>query len=322
MATKAEGKLGFLVTVLLSGALAAAAVFWPPIPMPQGLSGICFPVPSEWPLPRPESIAINWLLYVATALSLFFVNRRFNFVPGTAHVLPMAFLMLCASSPWLMGGITAATLIAMVNVVALLLLFGATGSRNAAAPMFLVASFLSFGAMVQYAFLLLVPVYLLVCATLKILHWRSLAAFVMGLVAPFWIVIGLGIVSPWQLRWPELTNFFTVLDGTFDVLLLPLAPALIALLFIILWANNNVRLHAANSRNRAFNRAIVMLGVGAILLMFADYSNLPAYISTLALAAAVQTGNTFNAQTVSRPAVPLAIGAAICVILFMLPYYL
>ena len=290
--------------------------------MPQGLSGICFPVPSEWPLPRLEGIAINWILYVATALSLLFVNRRFNFVQGTAHVLPMAFLMLCSSSPWLMGGISAATLIAIVNVVSLLLLFDATGSRNAAAPMFLVASFLSFGAMVQYAFLLLIPLYLVVCATLKILRWRSLAAFVMGIIAPFWIMIGLGIVSPWQLRWPELTNFFTVLDGTFDALLLPLAPALMALLFIILAADNNVRLHAANSRNRTFNRAIIALGIGSILLMFADYSNLPAYISTLALAAAVQTGITFAAQTLKRPAIPLTIGAVCCAILFLLPYYL
>ena len=94
------------------------------------------------------------------------------------------------------------------------------------------------------------------------------------------------------------------------------------LLFIILAADNNVRLHAANSRNRTFNRAIIALGIGSILLMFADYSNLPAYISTLALAAAVQTGITFAAQTLKRPAVPLTIGAACCVILFLLPYYL
>lgn len=288
--------------------------------MPQGLSGVCFPTPSEWPLPRLGAVAANWLIYVVTAIFLVFLNKQFNFVPGTGHVLPAAFLMLCACCPWLLCSITAATLIALVNVVSLQLLFSATGSRNAAAPMFLVASFLSFGSMVQYAFLLLAPVYLAACATLKILRWRSLTAFLMGLVAPYWIMIGLGVVSPWQLHWPELTSFFTALSGTYDALLLPLSAALVALLFIVLWANNNVRLHAANSRNRAFNRAIVTLGVGAMLLMLLDNSNMPIYLSTLALAAAVQTGITFAAQTVKHASIPLLIGCAICVILFFLPY--
>lgn len=308
-----EGRSGLAVAMLLLAVMAAVSYLLPLPSYPDGNHGLCFPSPAEWNINPPASLLANYVLLIAAALALIAVNEAYGFIHSSKVVYSSVFLILCGSFPWLTEGVNTSTLLVCGNVAAMWLLFSAEGGRNSSEAMFGLSTIFSFGSMVQYSFALYLPVWLLCAASVKALTFRSFLAYLLGIITPYWILIGFGIITPSSFSQPHIGMLFDNIAGRTDFLLLLIGIGTVAFLFMLLALSNAVRLYGLTARRRAMNGALVILGAGTILLLIFDFNNLLAYVATLCLVFGVQTAHLSNFSRFRHPWIPLAVIAAACI---------
>ena len=115
----------------------------------------------------------------------------------------------------------------------------------------------------------------------------------MGIIAPYWVGVGLGIISLEQFRMPTFTNLFdgyATKSGLFFGLL---NVAVTVVTGLILALNNSVKLYAGNTQKRLYNTVINVLGLVCAACMVIDFNNMVAYMTTVYMITAVQLANLF-----------------------------
>ena len=113
----------------------------------------------------------------------------------------------------------------------------------------------------------------------------------MGLIAPFWVGVGMGLIPLEAFSLPELTNLFSDYIHSSDLFVLLLSVGAAIFIAVILGLNNGIKLYAGNSRINALNMSISFIGVTCIIRIIIDFSNMMAYITTLYFTLAVQIAN-------------------------------
>lgn len=284
---------GFLVAVVLACAMSALTFFSGSSPLLEGELGICLPSPNRWQMLPLVSWLLNICLILGISITLSVMNKTYTFINSPDMLLPAAFLVMAAASPWISGLLTSSTILATVNIVCLVLLFGCFKSRNATQEIFIIATSLSIGSMFQYAFVFMVPVYIVIAIILKCFRFKEFLALLMGLIAPYWIGVGMGILRIDEFSLPTLTNLFDGFTTGRDLLIGLINCGFTVLLSLMISLNCAVKLYAGNSRRRLYNNAINILGLGCVACMICDFNNLPTYLETLYLVAAVQIANLF-----------------------------
>lgn len=287
------GKEGGIIAVIAMVAMASLSFFFTPTGLFSGEAGICAPSPNLWHLSHGLSWLLNNVLIFGIAVLLVFANKKLVFVPGQDYVFPTLFLITTAANPWLTVALNSSTLLCAANLGVLYLLMNAYGRANATQEMFVMATIAALGGMIQYAFLLFVPVHLICAGTLQLVRPKELCAYLLGLIAPYWTFIGLGIVSPHDFALPHIESMFTFSGFGLDLLfiLLEVVPAIIATLVCV--ARNSLTIYTTSVRLMLFNRVICIFGLAALIFACLDFSNFIAYIETIFLVAAIQGANAF-----------------------------
>lgn len=267
----------------------------------EGSYGIAFPSPNLWPGSVPSSWIMNSVMVLAVAPIMIFCNKKYNFVQGGGMALPSSFIILICGNPFLTRYFCASTLLLIVNCFALWILFDTYKKRNATPDFFVIATLISLGSMVQYAFLPMTIVYLGGGFIMKSLKIKEFLAFLLGLIAPYWVGIGFGIIPLSSLQMPEWVNIFSYLGHDFDLAVMLISTGILFLCAAILSLNNAVRLYAGNTKIRCLNNAVNLLGYVSALCMVVDFNNTTTYLGVLYLWIAVQTGNLFALHKIHRP---------------------
>ena len=242
------GREGMLVAIVMSLVMFATAFFADTPNTLAGNMGICLPSPNEWGLSPLWGWITNIILMTVVTVTLFLINKEFNFVQGSDTVLTGMFIIMASSNIWVTGTLSSTMLLALANLICLLVLFGCYRKRNSTQEMFVITTILSLGSMIQYAFIFMIPAYLIGAMLLKCFNFKSLIAFLMGIVAPYWVGVGLGIIPLEQFRMPTFTNLFdgyATKSGLFFGLL---NVAVTVVMGLILALNNSVKLYAGNKR--------------------------------------------------------------------------
>ena len=301
--TGAMGKGG--VTIVMAIAVAMSAIsFFVASPQPiAGNLGICIPSPNLWLNPSAGSWALNLLLLLGCSGGLYFFNRHFSVVPGSSTILHGIFLLMAVSIPWSGTLLSSSSILALAMIAALAILCSAFGQRNAAQELFLVATILSLGSMFQYAFIFMTMPMVIAAILFKCLHIREIFAMTLGLLAPYWIALGFGLVTPDSFNWPTITNLFAGNTSHEALLAGLLNLGITAVITLVLALYNSVKLYAGNTRRRMFNMAINVLGLAAAACMVFDFNNLYTYIATFYIAAAFQIADLFALWNIRRPAI-------------------
>lgn len=297
---KVMGKGGMTLAVIAAVAMAAFAIVAGPQAAAGGNMGICLPSPDLWGLSALASGAVNLGLMLVTAIMLYALNREFNFVQGSDSVLTGMFLVMAASNVWVSGRLSSSIIVALANLICLLVLFGCYRKRNAMQELFLIATILSLGSMIQYAFIFMMPVYMLGAAMLKCFSFRGFIAFLMGVAAPYWVGVGLGIIPVEDFSMPVFTDLSDANTSKQSVFFGLLSIGITTLVGFILALNNSVRLYAGNTQRRLYNMVINLLGLVAALCTIIDFNNILAYMATVYMITAVQLGNLFALWNVHR----------------------
>lgn len=294
------GKEGMALAVTVSIAMASVA-FFAETPRPlAGDMGFCLPSPNQWGLSPTGGWIFNLCLLLATTATLYLVNKQHTFVQGSDTVLTGMFLIMTTSNLWVSGLLTSSAMMALANLLCLLVLFGCYRKRNATQEIFVIATILSIGSMIQYAFIFMIPVYLIGSIMMKCFRFRVLVAFGMGLAAPYWVGIGLGILPLESFSMPTFTNLFDGYETKSGLFFGLLNISVTVVTGLILALNNGVKLYAGNTQRRLNNMVINLLGIAAVLCMLLDFNNMVAYMATIYMISAVQLANLFALWNIHR----------------------
>jgi len=139
---------------------------------------------------------------------LWLLNKVYGFV-RTATYLPVSAYWLLQSTATVLPSDDGAigSCLALVTIATLFMLFDA--SQESASPrrrriLFLVFFVASAGSLLHHATLLLIIAIVVGTMCMHVIDLKGLVAMLLGLVTPWWIVLGLGLASPANLQLPQL----------------------------------------------------------------------------------------------------------------------
>ena len=281
-----RGFMLFCALMLVAVTVVALAIGVEPTNI-QG-EGIFFTLQGAFIETGPVSAAINVLCLFATGGILLALNKVFTFVRSMTHLFVSAFFLLQLAHPSGLVSLNAGTLLGLMGAVTLMPLFASFQDSHAQRSIFLIFALVATGVMFHYGFLMLIPVYLLGFANMRVLDFKGMLAMLIGLVTPFWIVMGLGITSPsdahlpqWALmERPQLTIQFGMALAT--------SAIGIALMVMNLLTVVNYRMQP-----RVYNISLMIMLVMVIITLCLDYHDLAVFLPLLNLMVAVQMAQAY-----------------------------
>ncbi len=288
-----RGFMLFCALMLVAVTVVALAIGVEPTNI-QG-EGIFFTLQGAFIETGPVSAAINVLCLLATGGILLALNKVFTFVRSMTHLFVSAFFLLQLAHPSGLVSLNAGTLLGLMGAVTLMPLFASFQDSHAQRSIFLIFALVATGVMFHYGFLMLIPVYLLGFANMRVLDFKGVLAMLIGLVTPFWIVMGLGIASPsdahlpqWALmERPQLTIQFGMALAT--------SAIGIALMVMNLLTVVNYRMQP-----RVYNISLMIMLVMVIITLCLDYHDLAVFLPLLNLMVAVQMAQAYTLGASSR----------------------
>ena len=237
----------------------------------------------------PLSAAINVLCLLATGGILLALNKVFTFVRSMTHLFVSAFFLLQLAHPSGLVSLNAGTLLGLVGAVTLMPLFASFQDSHAQRSIFLIFALVATGVMFHYGFLMLIPVYLLGFANMRVLDFKGVLAMLIGLVTPYWIVLGLGIVSPMDAHLPQ----WALMERPQLTVQFGMALATSAL-GIVLMVMNLLTVVNYRMQPRVYNISLMTILVMVIITLCLDYHDLAVFLPLLNLMVAVQMAQAYT----------------------------
>ena len=278
-----------LCAVALVAMAAATLAMGIPQVQSQG-TGIFFTLGNSLIENRTLSAIFNVLCLIFTGSMLIAVNKVFSFVRSASHLHAATFFLLLAADPAGLITFGAGTLLCMTTVLLLVPLFASFQERHAQRFIFFTFMLISTGAMFHYAFLALIPVMVLGFAYMHALNTRGILAMLFGIVTPYWIVLGLGIVSPADALSPGM--LWETPSGTLLTLVAAIAPIAVILASFNLFTVMNYRMQP-----RIYNVFFITMLLAVIIAMAIGLRDTQVFFPLLCLLAAIQVTQFHTLRT-------------------------
>lgn len=260
--------------------------------MIPGNKGTVFTSPALWISDADISLWVNLAAIGAIAGLMIFINKAYNIPRTITLIYASFFVVLETATPDLTVRLCSATLLALVVLASMTLMFSAYTLPSARRRVFLVFFMLSSALAVQYAFVIYIPVFLLACAQMKIFTFRTVLAALLGIITPWWILFGAGIVSPSDFHLPEFTSLFDSPD-LLDTLIAAITAGITVVLAITSYMLSLLKLITYNARMRACNGLLTIVTCVTVLAMIADFTNFICYLALLNCCTAFFLGHMF-----------------------------
>lgn len=290
---------GMFVIILICIALALLSLRFTSPLFPLSDHGIAFPSPEVFPILPGWGATLNIILLFAGGIALYFLNKNFSLL-RTGQPLGASFLLpLCFATLPLPQHLSSAPILLLVVIATLSILIDSFRSANSTRRMFVAATFLSVGSMFQIAFIPLIIATFICAFVMETVRFKEIIAYGLGLIAPYWVGIGFGIINPLSLRFPF---YFTLMNGNIPtpVFITLVAAGIFALTAAILSIYNGIILYAGNSRVRRSIITINIFGITALIAGIADTSNIAAYLGIFYIWIATQFANLFSLRNMRR----------------------
>lgn len=285
------GKSGLALAVICAIAMSVLCFLVSPVEVLPIQYGLCLPSPDSWNSNPFWSWFVNVMLIGGATALLILINQSYNFIRTTEPALPAIFLIMTCSSPWFVERLNTAVILCLCCVIAMGIIFGSYDSRNATKEMFFLGVMTGIGSMFQYAFLPFMFLFFLWSRFLKIMRVKETLAFIVGILCPFWIALGVGWLHFSFFRFPSLSPLFGNIQDHADFLILIVGIGIASAVGFIVGLINSMKLYAGNSKVNAMNLCMSSLGVASLISILVDFDNMPVYVVTLYLATAGQLAN-------------------------------
>lgn len=282
------------VAAVIAALAASGAGVVTPIP---GWKGLGLPSPNLWIADPETSLAVNLLLTLAIAAFTVYLNRRFNLL-RTLSLLFAAFypIMLCAL-PTAMCRFNGGTLLTVLILLATMLLYECYNAPRRLRSIFLAFFIVAAGALTQYGFVAYLPILLIGCGQMRIFHFKTLLAALIGIATPLWLAWGFGVIDFSDFHGPEFTTVYSTMSAS-DKAHLAATVGVTGLVLIALSVVNMIRIFSYNARARALNGFLLALSLVTVVMTAVDFTNVPFYYPMLCCCTVFQIGhfNKINAD--------------------------
>ena len=250
---------------------------------------------ATWISSSDTSCFVAVLCNVIAGVLLVTLNIMYRYIKTyNCFVFAAVFVLLQGINPFLSTRFFAGTAMSVVVLMALFFMFEQYGRREGATQgIFLVMALLSFFSLYHYIFLLLVPLFVLGFAYMRVLDTRGVFAIIFGLITPYWIVLGTGLESvsdfqapQWDLVWSQSPHFLG--KGWAVSVAIATTAATVLLTVSNFKTMLNYSVHV-----RAYNNFFVALSVFVVLMMGIDYNDFLFYMPLLNMCFAIQYGHWY-----------------------------
>lgn len=259
-----------------------------------GDKGFALPSAIEWFGNRTTSFWVNLGANMLIVGLMIWINRSYNFMKAMTLIYVSFFALMQLATPDLLDEFYSGTVLCAILLFCTSLLFNCFGQRtpDSMRKIFMIFFMLSAGTATQYVYAGYILVFLIGCIQMRIFSLRTLLAAGIGIVTPWILMIGSGIVQPSQLHMPTFVSLFSDIDMR-DTMTLLLTVLLTALLMLSGMVLTFFKVLTYTARRRSFNGLITVLSVFTLVAMMVDYTNMVTYIPTLNVCAAFAVSHFF-----------------------------
>lgn len=250
---------------------------------------------ATWISSNDTSCFVAVLCNVIMGVLLVTLNIMYRYIKTyNCFVFAAIFVLLQGINPFLSTRFFAGTALCLVVVVALFFMFDQYGKRGRASQgIFLVMALLSFFTLYHYVFFLLIPLFVLGFAYMRVLDVKGVFATIFGMLTPYWIVLGTGLESVSAFQPPHLSMVWeSVPSYTARGWAITITIITVALTVLVTVSNFKTMLNYS-VHVRAYNNFFVALSVFVLVMMAVDYNDFLFYLPLLNMCFAIQYGHWY-----------------------------
>ena len=281
-----------------------------------GDKGLGLPSANEWlPTPLAEFGGAMGASAV-TVLTMLLLNKVYNVLRSMSSLYIALFAAMQLATPALFTQFYTGSALAIVVPVCIFFLFSCYREPASTRHIFVIFLLLSFFTATQYCYAGYMIVFLAGLGQMRIFNARSLVAAALGIITPWWIMFGFGIVSPDSVRMPSFVSIFSEIDYE-ETFMLLVTLGVTAFIMVLCFVLNFLKTIAYNARARAVNGVFTVLALVTMAMMCADYRNIIAYVPMLNFCAAMEATHYFSTHRAEKSFIAILIILAVYAAIFV-----
>lgn len=239
---------------------------------------------------------INFILIAGCTVIMIALNKGFSFLGGITSLFASLFILFETTVPILSARWNEGSVVALVTLICMFILFSIYEDRKSTSRIFLIFTILSAFTLWQVAFLYLIPLFIVGVIQVRVFSFKALLAILFGIITPYWITIGTGLVNIADIQLPTLIPIYTLNE-------IPqyfLSAAVIAFMGVVAVVANFFTLMKYRLQVRVYNGFILLLFLFTLGMMLFDANNAPAYFTLLTLNVGMQIAHWFATNSYKR----------------------
>ncbi len=240
------------------------------------------------------SYAANTVCVFAIVALTVLLNKAYTFIREVTFIYGSTFLALQLACPFATTQFSTGTGLCLLTLIVQHLMFSTYQLKQVSQQrVFLVFFLVAVCSLFQYAFLALVVPFFIGFLQMRAINFRGVLAAVFGLITPFWLAIGLGLVDPASAMPPVYGQALMVLSARqIPVILIGLAiVGVFTFAFIVI---NVMKIMSYRLQLRVYNSFYLVLALFAILMMAIDYRNFFVYLALINYCFAIQVAQAYT----------------------------
>lgn len=266
---------------------------------------------------RNMSLCLNLAAILATGALIYLLNKSYMFIRSVTLIHISSFFLLEAANPYLSASLLDGSLLCVILFGSAFILFNTYQERRPQRSIFLTFAILALGAAFQYVCLYLIPVFLLGFMQMRAMSLKGFLATGIGLITPYWILFGFGIITLGDFNPPAMVNVWESMTSMQSITMLS-AVGITTILLLVIMAVNLIQIYGYKAKIRAYNGFFTILALATMIIMAVDYGNILNYLPILNCCLAIHIGHAYSRSSSPRRFIPYAVFMAACVASFLM----
>ena len=298
-----------VIVTLFFVAITGSVMFGNIVPQAYSYNGIV----EGWSIPAIENnivgILVNCGIILLTATLLTKMATHFQLVKEQTLLPLLFFVLFQLLIPGLVNQFAPTNAVSLIDFILVGILYTCYQESHATEKGFIIALTLSSLSLVDAHILYFLPILVIGIIQMQVATLRTFAAMLVGLLTPYWLVWGLGIVTLSQLDFTALATPLQMPNMTLS--LLPIG--VVMLIGFVMGIGNLYNAFNEKIYTRATNGFINLLSTYTAILLIIDNTNCVQYLPILGGCVSLQACYFFSTRTKRASTIALLILVALLV---------
>lgn len=282
-----------VVAAILVAALSFLYWWFGSPPFPPCESGIVASWSGQWIYDREANLYAGVGTVMLIGLLIAIISRKYNLIRNNTKLPGALFGCMMLATPSLLDNLYPGLILCLVVLIALWFMIDSFAKPESQRNVFAAFLLLSAGTAIDYGFAWFLPVFWLGLAQMRIMSLRSVLASLMGLLTPWIIFLGLGIVEIDDLRLPQFWGQNNIFNYSGFTAMLATA-AFTVFLGLSAWMQGFIKIISYNTQARAQISIVTVVMLMTIVASAVDFAHVSVFIPLLNCTVALFVGHLFG----------------------------